>query len=52
MTAKESLQEESQNKYTSDAVMLMLPLTEYNASVEEDNSPRSSCLCGSFWKHQ
>ena len=32
--SKRILQEESQNKYTSDAVMLMLPLTEHNASME------------------
>lgn len=34
MTGKESLKEESQKKYISDAVTLMLPLTKCNPTME------------------
>lgn len=50
MTGKESLKEESQKKYTSDAVTLMLPLTKCNPTMEQDNSPGSSCLFRSINK--
>ena len=43
-TGKESLKEESQKKYTSDAVTLILPLTKCNPTMEQDNSPSSSRL--------